>query len=369
MHPTSTTAVASRPDSVIQNRVLSLLLSVLPFLVHAPISAQAPSLGSADIFAVLGASTVTNIGPSAIMGDVGVWPGTTITGLPPGTVTGTVHAGGLVAVQARADVSIAYIALEFAACTTTLTGQNLGGLTLTPGVYCFATSAQLTGALTLDALGSSSAVFIFQIGSTLTTASGSSVNLVNGASACRVFWQIGSSATLGTTTAFAGTMVALASITMATGATVTGRALALTGAVTMDTNNVVSPSIARWSNYGVGWPGTAGIPSLGLSARPVIGTTLNMVVQNVYGPPTDGFLLWGFGPANTPTMYGGSVQVQQVCGFSIGTIGPGLHAMPIPIPLDVQLICVEFYVQILQVDWNASHNVAFTRGLHMVLGL
>jgi type VI secretion system secreted protein VgrG len=119
-----------------------------------------------------------------------------------------------------------------------LTGQDLGGLTLTPGVYCFSTSAQLTGTLTLDAQGNSSAVFIFKIGSTLTTASASSVLLINSASSCGVFWQVGSSATLGTGTALAGTIVALTSITLNTGSSVSGRTLARNGAVTLDDNNV-----------------------------------------------------------------------------------------------------------------------------------
>ena len=120
-----------------------------------------------------------------------------------------------------------------------LTDQNLGGRTLTPGVYCFDTSAQLTGILTLDAQGDPSAVFVFQIGSTLTTASGSGVNFTNGAQPCNVFWQIGSSATLGTNTAFAGNLIALTSITANTGATVQGRLLARNGATTLD-NNVIT---------------------------------------------------------------------------------------------------------------------------------
>jgi hypothetical protein len=119
-----------------------------------------------------------------------------------------------------------------------LTGQDLGGMTLTPGVYCFASSAQLTGTLTLDAQGDPNAVFIFQTGSTLTTASGSSVLLINNASSCGVFWQVGSSATLGTGTSLAGSIVALTSITLNTGASVAGRALARNGAVTLDNNQV-----------------------------------------------------------------------------------------------------------------------------------
>jgi hypothetical protein len=208
-----------------------------------PAAAQtAPPLGSAQSFAVLGGSTVTNTGPSLISGDLGVSPGSAITGFPPGTVvSGTIHAADAVAAAAQNSVTTAYVNLAGQACTQDLTGQDLGGKILTAGVYCFSSSAQLTGTLTLDAQGNAGAVFIFKMGSTLTTASGSSVVLINGASPCNVFWQVGSSATLGTTTSFTGNILALTSITLTTGATVAGRALARNGAVTLDSNNV-SPS-------------------------------------------------------------------------------------------------------------------------------
>jgi hypothetical protein len=187
---------------------------------------------------VLGGSTVTNTGSTAVVGDLGVSPGTAITGFPPGTVTGgTIHSNDAVAQQAQADLTVAYSALAGLACNTVLTGQNLGGLTLGPGVYCFTSSAQLTGTLTLDAQGNPSAQFIFQIGSTLTTASNSIVQVINGAQNCNIWWQVGSSATIGTATAFAGNILALASITMTTGANASGRLLARTGAVTLDSNN------------------------------------------------------------------------------------------------------------------------------------
>lgn len=201
---------------------------------------SAPSLGTAASFAVLGGSTVTNTGPTIITGNLGVSPGSAVTGFPPGIVVapGVIHAADAEAAQAQSDAAVAYTSLAGQACNRDLTGLDLGGLTLTSGVYCFDTSAQLTGELTLDVQGDPNAVFIFQMGSTLTTAPGASVVFVNGAPSCNVYWQVGSSATLGTNTSFAGNILALTSITLNTGATVTGSTLALNGAVTLDSNNV-----------------------------------------------------------------------------------------------------------------------------------
>jgi hypothetical protein len=196
------------------------------------------TLGTAQSFAVLGGSTVTNTGNTVLTGDLGVSPGGAITGFPPGTKTGTTHAADAVALQAQNDVITEYNALASAACTADLTGQDLGGKTLTSGVYCFSSSAQLTGPLTLNAQGNANATFVFKVGSALTTASGSSVALINGGNPCGVAWQIGSSATLGTTTSFMGNLIALSSITLNTGANIIGRALARNGAVTLDTNNI-----------------------------------------------------------------------------------------------------------------------------------
>ncbi len=198
-----------------------------------------PVLGSAQSFSVLGASTVTNTGPTLVVGDLGVSPGSAVTGFPPGVVSGgSIHAGDAVALQAQTDLTTAYTTAAATPCTANLTGQDLGGLTLTPGVYCFDSSAQLTGTLTLDAQGNSASTFLFKTGSSLTTASNASVLLVNGGSSCNVTWELGSSATLGTGTVFAGNILAQASITFNTGAQTSGRALARTGAVTLDTSNV-----------------------------------------------------------------------------------------------------------------------------------
>ncbi len=188
---------------------------------------------------MLAGSTATNTGATTISGDLGVSPGSAVTGFPPGLVTdGTQHVADAVALQAQADVTTAYNALAGQACSVDLTGQDLGGMTLTPGVYCFSSSAQLTGALTLNAEGDPAAVFVFKIGSTLTTASNASVAFINGGNQCNVYWQVGSSATLGTGANFAGNILALASISLNTGASLVGRALARNGAVTIDTNNI-----------------------------------------------------------------------------------------------------------------------------------
>lgn len=220
----------------------SLLLALLVTCSVDALAATAPALGAASGFAVLGGTSVTNIGASIVTGELGVSPGATVTGFaPPGTIIGgTIHLADIPAADAQTAATAAYNNLAGQACTLDLTGQDLGGMTLPPGVYCFATAAQLTGTLTLDGVG----VYVFQTGSTLTTAIGSSVAMLNGAQQNQVFWQIGSSATLGASTAFSGTLIALTSITLNTSTSVSGRMLARTGAVTLDSNNIsVFPAI------------------------------------------------------------------------------------------------------------------------------
>ena len=244
--------------------VLSALFSLL--LVMAPTQAAlaqtAPTLGTAQSFAVLGGSTVTNTGPTIITGNLGVSPGTAVTGFPPGTVAGgTIHAADAVAAQAQADGATAYGELASQACNTTYgVPKDLGGLTLVPGVYCFSSSAGLTGTLTLNAGGNANAVWVFKVSSTLITASDASVSLINGAQQCNVFWQVGSSATLGTGTQFVGNVLALASITLTTDATLSGRALAQTGGVTMDSNTVSTTACSV--------PVTPVAPTIGSSFTP-----------------------------------------------------------------------------------------------------
>lgn len=210
-------------------------------------AADAPSLGAARSYAVLGAAAVSSTGLTKVTGDVGVSPGTEITGFPPATIaSGALHAGDAGAAAAHADASIAYAFLEGMASipANNLSDVDMGGLTLAPGVYKFNASAGLTGALVLDAQGDSNAQFVIQVASTLTTASGASVTVIRGGTnydESRIFWQIGSSATLGSGTAFKGNILAYASITLVSGSTMTGNALALNGAVTMESNTVVSP--------------------------------------------------------------------------------------------------------------------------------
>ncbi len=195
-------------------------------------------LQTANNFSVLAASTVTNTGSTVLAGNLGVSPGTSITGFPPGGFSnGGMQVSGTVSMQGQSDALAGYNFLSTLPFTRNLTGTDLGGLTLTPGVYFFSSSAELTGPLTLDFNGMNDASFVFQTGSTLTTASGSIVDVINEANDDSIYWAIGSSATLGTTSAFEGNLIAEQSITLTTNASIgCGNAIALNGAITLDTN-------------------------------------------------------------------------------------------------------------------------------------
>jgi hypothetical protein len=217
-----------------------ILYSCSALSLNAGLITPTTLLGNASSFAVLGSSTVTNTGPTVIWGDLGVSPGSAITNTGSFVIGGSSHAGDAAAANARIDAIAAYgILAGSGSVTQNLTGTDLGGLTLTPGIYKFDSSAGLTGALTLNPGSDPNSLFIFQIASTLTTASGSSVVTTNNGNCCNVYWQVGSSATLGTGSDFLGNILANTSITLTTGADIThGRAIALNGAVTLDTNNI-----------------------------------------------------------------------------------------------------------------------------------
>ena len=221
------------------NRIIPGLVFALSFACNSA-TAVSIELGTATSFAVLAGSGITNTGPTTITGDIGTHPTPAITGF--GSVTlidGVNHADDAVTAQAKIDLVTGYNDAAGRPATINYAGGfDLVGLTLFPGVYNSPSSLFLTNTLTLDAQGDPDAVWIFQAGSTLITASDSSVNLINGGQACHVFWQVGSSATLGTDTDFMGNILALTSITLNTRATVEGRVLALNGAVTMDTNTI-----------------------------------------------------------------------------------------------------------------------------------
>jgi Ice-binding-like len=259
--------------------LVAFTLALLPSSASAV--ATAVDLGTASSFAVLGGQTVTNTGPSTINGDLGVSPGTAITGFPPGTVNGAVHAADAVALQAQSDLVTAYNDAAGQATSASISG-DLGGQTLVPGVYTASSSIQLTGTLTLDAQGNPNAVFVFQVGSTLITASASNVLLINGAQPCNVFWQVGSSATLGTNSNFVGNILALTSISATTGAVIAGRALARNGSVTLDTNTITVPAC---STSPTGTPTGTSSPTQTATGTPTQ-TATGTPTQTATGTPT-----------------------------------------------------------------------------------
>jgi hypothetical protein len=229
-------------------RLAGIALAMLAVFALPTAAQAAPvGLGTAGPFVVLGGTKVTNVGPSVLNGNLGISPGTELEGFGlPAVINGSTHATDEVAAQAQLDLTTAYDAAagQPVLPANDLSGEDLGGLKLSPGTYRYNAAALMTGALTLDAEGDPNAEFVFQIGSQLTTESASSVVLVNGASPCNVYWQVGSSAVLGTTTSFQGTLMALTSISLNSQATVVGRMLARNGQVSLIENTLTRPLCA-----------------------------------------------------------------------------------------------------------------------------
>lgn len=233
-------------------------------------------LGTAASFAVLAGQTVTNTGPSVITGGIGLSPGSAVTGFPPGTVNGSIHTADAVALQAQADLTNAYNDAAGRASSATISA-DLGGQKLVPGVYTGGTLG-LTGTLTLDAQGDPNAVFVFQSASTLITASSSRVTVINGGDACNVFWQVTSSATLGTNSVFVGTVLALTSVTATTGVVIFGRLLARNGAVTLDSNQMNRPSCGAATKAPTTPKAATGAAGAGASTTALPGTGVHLVI-------------------------------------------------------------------------------------------
>lgn len=281
------------------------------------------SLGTAANYAVLAASTVTNTGPTTINGNLGLSPGTAVTGFPPGQVTGTITVADSAALQAQNDLTTAYNSAAASPTTNTIPVE-LGGTTLAPGVYASpAGTFGITGTLTLDAQGDPDAVFIFQAASTLITASASSVDLANGAQASNVFWVVGSSATLGTYSILQGNILAQASITITTGVTLNGRALASTAAVTLDSDTITPPASVQQP--------TSTTTSLTSSVNPTPAgdpVTFTAVVAASYGAAIPvGLVAFTDGPAL----------------LGVATLGSTGHAVLTPSTLAVGLHTISAY--------------------------
>jgi len=269
------------------------LAALAPILVAKGAQAPVP-LASAARFAVLAGATVTSTGGTVIQGDLGTGPGSAVPGFPPGVINGTVYAGGPVALGAQADLSIAYNDAAGRSLNPVTVAGNLGGQTLSPGLYKSTSSLAISsGDLTLDAGGDPNAVFIFQIASTLTTTSGRQVILIGGAQPGNIFWQVGSSATLGTSSAFKGSILADQSITLETGATLEGRALARIGSVTLDASTITIPiSRSTPPHFGPVSRAPDGIVSLSITNTP----NLELVLQY-----STNLMTWTLLSTSTPT--------------------------------------------------------------------
>lgn len=316
MHPrrSARASIVSRSTGICLAAALLMSAALLLFdRVPPALAAQPPvALGTATTFAVLAGTTVTNTGSSVVSGDLGVSPGTAITGFPPGQVmSGTQHAADAAALQAQNDLTTGY---NDAAGRTpaTAASSDLGGQTLAPGVYKQSSALGLTGTVTLDGQSDPNAVFIFQVGSTLITASSSAVKLVGGAQACNIFWQVGSSATLGTNSSFVGSLLALTSASVQTGTTVTGRVLARNGQVSLDTNAITRPTCANATPASPGTSATA-TPRAATTATPTPSSPTVPGTGAVGTPPSAALFLVAIGSliALVGSMAGGKRKLRR----------------------------------------------------------
>ncbi|MCW2526549.1 MAG: hypothetical protein JWM76_1409 [Pseudonocardiales bacterium] len=282
----------------------------------SPAHADIADVGLATVgsYSVLGAETVTNTGPSTIAADLGVSPGTAITGFPPGVIGGNRHATDAPAGLAQSDLGIAYDDAAGRPSTAAVAG-DLVGQTFTAGVYTSSGPLGLSGTVTLDGQNNPGAVFIFQVASTLTTATSSRVSTINGAQACHIFWQVGSSATLGTASVFQGTVMALASVTVNTSARVKGRALARTGAVTLDNNVFSDPSCNNDTDVTPPADSTISLASSTATTPTGTAVTLTATPASTDGSPTGTVTFFENGTAvGTAEVTGGTASISIPAG-------------------------------------------------------
>jgi hypothetical protein len=302
------------------------------------------SLGAAANFAVLAGTTVTNTGLTTINGDLGVSPGTAVTGFyPPGQVNGAIHTNDGPAVQAQSDLAIAYND-AVGRTTTNTVSEQLGGTTKTTGVYgSVAGTFDIAGTLTLDAQGDPNAVFIFKAVTTLITAASSVVNLVNGAQSCNVFWQVGSSATLGANSTLRGDLLAFTSITVGAGLTVDGRTLAINGAVTLDTDTITRSTCEAPGNLLMSAPDTANLGSASPGAT-VSGDLGPVTVTDRRGLPdatwTTTVIASDFATSGSPAHTISNTNVSYWSGTATSTTGTGTFTSGQPTQTDAQIINV-----------------------------
>ncbi|WP_371785811.1 ice-binding family protein [Streptosporangium subroseum] len=301
----------------------------------ASAAARAPvavALGTAANFAILAGKAVVNTGSTVVTGDLGVSPSASVSGFPPGSVSGATHAANAVAAQAQADLTTAYTNADTQAPATTVPTQ-LGGTTLGPGIYkSTAGTFQITGNLTLDAQGDPNAVFIFQTVSSLSTGTASTVTLAGGAQECNVFWKVGSSAALGTNSNFTGNILALNSISAGGGAAVKGRALARTGLVTLN-KNTVTPSVCQAPpGTTQASSGTAEVPPGAMQAEPCLpglggqfAFTIPVDVLSTAIPPGS-VAFFGTGPLLGGPQFDATGQVVPTAGDPCQDAGQGVVA-------------------------------------------